>query len=249
MKLGHIGSSFNVILLFFILTILLLQVYSIAMREPFYNVQQVPTSLDPSTMPTTQPGPNIQNLPQQRPIVNTKWTCEKIQHYGEHEVKDAYVIARKNTSGLADCAKLDNTPTEHTGKCSVYVDKDACQMSLATADVLYPSRCTAEESRDGDDHSTCTQLKKQIWQCRAIPKDDGIIYYALRKNKLNDIECLGNNFDSCIPFENVLTCVSNIKDVQNNKYLQCGEMMANLYGTSGYTTPTHYCAVYKDIVP
>jgi hypothetical protein len=239
-------TSFQVILVFFVLTILAMQIHAFMRDMLPEKFVTMPTSNPSTSSPPPGPPPTgLQNTTLQRPLVNTEWSCEKIQHWNTTNYKDGYVIARKNKSGLAECVKLDNSTLEHTGKCSVYTDKNACQMTLATADVLTPSTCTASESID--ENNTCTQLKKNIWQCRAIPKDDGFIYYALRKNNKNDIECLGNSFDSCVPFQNILTCVNNIKNIQNEKHLQCGEMMYNLFGKDGYTDPTHYCSVYKDI--
>lgn len=177
---------------------------------------------------------------------STPWTCHKIQNWDTYNYEDGYVIARKDVQGRPQCVRMTSDPNnimDHTQQCSIFNSANTCDLARLSIDALQPYSCPSEAMVKNTD--TCTQLKRNIWQCRSVK--DGK-FNALRKNADNDIECLGNTFDTCMDFNSLVECTLNVQNVKNDRYLKCGEMMWLLFGKDGYSDPEHYCSKYRNIV-
>jgi len=179
-------------------------------------------------------------------VMQSPWACQKIRNYtaDESTFTDGYVIARKNIDGVPECVVTDDkSEKDHTKKCTMFKDQTTCENKLFNAPSLSPQTCKSEEMIHPE--KTCTQLKRNTWQCRKVNKDT---YYAVRKQDGKDVECLGYSFDSCKPFSSFLECNNNMANVKSDRYLKCGEMMYELYGMDGYSKDNHYCKLLKDMV-
>lgn len=189
---------------------------------------------------------NLQVKASEDNVIQTPWACQKIQNYtaDESTFTDGYVIARKNMNGVPECVITDDkSDKDYTNKCTLFKDQTTCENKLFNAASLKPETCKDEEMIYPE--KTCTQLKRNTWQCRRVNKDT---YYAVRKQDGKDIECLGYSFDTCKPFSSFLECNNNMANVKSDRYLKCGEMMYELHGTDGYSKDNHHCKLLKDMV-
>lgn len=67
------------------------------------------------------------------------------------------------------------------------------------------------------------------------------ISVPLRENNNKDVECLSNDNKHCLWRQQISLDDANSPDSQW-KPLTCGDMHKNLYGTTGYEKPSHWCA-------
>lgn len=178
-------------------------------------------------------------------VIQSPWSCQKTQLWNKDNTSstDAYVIARKESKGYPQCAFIPGAnTTDKISSCAVFEDKSTCERNLFDAKYIWPRTCGKNQMIYPE--STCTQLRESLWQCRKV--NDDTVYAVRKKNK--DIECLGYTPDSCKPFNNLIECNNNLETVSSNRYLSCGEMMYELYGTDGYSKDGHHCKMFKNVV-
>lgn len=171
-------------------------------------------------------------------VIQSPWMCSPVYVQNADRLEQKYVIARKDMGGRSQCARFDVD-----SKCTVFDDLDKCNISMVNSDVIAPYTCKPEDATSSID--ICKQLKHNTFQCRQTNENE---YIGVRKNENDIIECLGRSPQSCAKFQDALACNKGLQEIKNDRYLQCGRMMYELYGHNGYSDPDNYCAKLDNIL-
>lgn len=171
-------------------------------------------------------------------VIQSPWMCTPVYIKGDERMEQKYTIARKDILGRPQCARFK---TED--KCTLFDDADKCNISMVNSEIIAPYTCKSGDAESSTD--ICKQLMHTVFQCRQNNENE---FLALRKNQDDNIECLGRNPDSCSKFQTALACNKGLQEIKNDRYLECGRMMQELYGNNGYSNPNSYCFKYKDIM-
>jgi hypothetical protein len=171
-------------------------------------------------------------------VLQSPWVCTPIYVKVGDELQYKYVIGRKDLQGRAQCGRF-----KQDDKCAIFDTQDKCKISMINSEVIAPYSCKPEDSQSSLD--TCKQLQHGLFQCRKTSENE---YIGVRKNEVDNIECLGRSPQTCAKFPTALACNKGIEEIKNDRYLECGRMMYELYGTTGYSDPESYCAKFRDVV-
>jgi hypothetical protein len=94
--------------------------------------------------------------------------------------------------------------------------------------------------------------KQKKWICMSTPDNQYIpIQHNLNINDPNydQIQCLSTDATKCTWTPNSNTCAKKVIEIQKTpiKPLACGPMHKTIYGIDGYSDPTHWCAIAKNM--